>query len=105
MACPKTDRSINWSTPIHPQSGIMNTYIEVGAYEAKSHFPEFLRKAKSGVFFRITNRGEHVADLVPPQAAEIHSRAQAAERMRRFVQSHAPIESIDLKALIEEGRD
>ncbi len=83
----------------------METYIEVGAYEAKSHFPEFLRKAKSGLAFRITNRGEHVADLVPPGAAERRGGAQAAERMRRFAQVHAPIKGLDLKALIEEGRD
>lgn len=36
----------------------METHIEVGAYEAKS-----------GLAFRITNRDEHVADLVPPGAA------------------------------------
>lgn len=83
----------------------METYTEVGAYEAKSHFPEFLRKAKSGMTFRITNRGEHVADLVPPGTAERRAGAQAADRMRQFTQSHAPIENIDIKALIEEGRD
>lgn len=82
----------------------MKTYVEVGAYEAKSHFPELLRKAKSGTFFHITNRGEHVADLVPPGFAEKHGCAQAAERMRRFVASPAPGENIDIKALIEEGR-
>lgn len=83
----------------------MDTYIEVGAYEAKSHFPEFLRRAKSGTAFRITNRGEHVADLVPPGSAEMRDGAQAAERMRRFLAAQDPIAEIDIKALIEEGRD
>lgn len=83
----------------------METYIEVGAYEAKSHFPEYLRKAKAGMAFRITNRGEHVADLVPPGAVEKRGGAQAAQRMRRFTQSHAPITNVDIKALVEEGRD
>jgi len=83
----------------------MEPYIEVGAYEAKSHFPELLRKAKSGMAFHITNRGEHVADLVPPGTVERCGGAQAAERMQHFVQTRVPLDNIDLKALIEEGRD
>ncbi len=83
----------------------MENYIEIGAYEAKSHFPEYLRKAKSGMAFRITNRGEHVADLVPPGAAEKRGGVQAAERMRRFAQIRPPVGGVDFKALIEEGRD
>ena len=83
----------------------MDTYVEVGAYEAKSHFPEFLRKARSGMAFRITNRGEHVADLVPPGSAEKRRCAQAAVRMRGFIESHASEGNIDIKALIEAGRD
>jgi len=46
----------------------MTQFVEVGAYDAKTHFPEFLRKARAGTTFRITNRGEHVADLCPPSA-------------------------------------
>lgn len=83
----------------------MTTYISVGAYEAKTHFPEFLRKVKAGSAFRITNRGEHVADLVPPGSAEKRGSANAAERMQRFAETPSLIENIDLKALIEEGRD
>lgn len=83
----------------------MATYISIGAYEAKTHFPEFLRKVKAGSAFRITNRGEHVADLVPPGSADRQSGAKAAERMQGFVKNQARIEDIDIKALIEEGRD
>jgi prevent-host-death family protein len=83
----------------------MGMYIEVGAYEAKSHFPEFLRKAKSGAHIRITNRGEHVADLVPPDSSEVRSRVAAAERMRNFTQMLPDAGNVDIKALIEEGRD
>ena len=83
----------------------MDTYVEVGAYEAKSHFPELLRNAKSGMAYRITNRGEHVADLVPPGAAEKRGGAEAAARMQRFVAAHAATKNVDIKALIEEGRD
>jgi len=83
----------------------MTTYIDVGAYEAKTHFTEFLRKARGGMAFRITNRGEHFADLVPPGTAEKRSGAQAARRMQQFVQSQPTIHNVDIQALIEEGRD
>jgi antitoxin (DNA-binding transcriptional repressor) of toxin-antitoxin stability system len=83
----------------------MDKFAEVGAYEAKSHFPELLRKAKAGMAFRITNRGEHVADLVPPGTAQRWGRAQAAKRMRQFLETHTPVGEVDIKALMEEGRD
>lgn len=83
----------------------MTTYINIGAYEAKTHFPEFLRKVKAGSAFRITNRGEHVADLVPPGSTDRQSGAAAAERMQGFIRNQPTIDNIDSKALIEEGRD
>ena len=83
----------------------MTTYVDVGAYDAKTHFPEYLRKVQSSMAFRITNRGEHVADLVPPGSAERISGAKAAERMQEFVQLQPAIKNVDIKALIEEGRE
>ena len=83
----------------------MEAYVEIGAYEAKSHFPELLRKARSGMAFRITKRGEHVADLMPPGTSERLGCVQAAKRMQRFVKAHIPLTQLDIKALIEEGRD
>jgi antitoxin (DNA-binding transcriptional repressor) of toxin-antitoxin stability system len=83
----------------------MITYTNIGAYEAKTHFPELLRKVKAGSAFRITNRGEHVADLVLPGSADRQSGAQAAERMLRFVRNHSAVENFDIKALIGDGRD
>jgi len=83
----------------------MSTYIDIGAYDAKTHFPEYLRKVQSGVSFRITNRGEHVADLVPPGTTERRSGAEAAARMQQFVRAQSTTRDIDIKALIEEGRD
>ncbi|MFB0936272.1 MAG: type II toxin-antitoxin system prevent-host-death family antitoxin [Propionivibrio sp.] len=83
----------------------MSTVIEIGAYDAKTHFPEYLRKVQSGMSFRITNRGEHVADLVPPGTTEKRSGAEAAARMQQFVRTQSPTRDVDIKALIEEGRD
>ena len=88
----------------------MNDMVEVGAYEAKTHLPDLLRKVRSGLRFTITQRGEAVADLVPTGAATRRSGAQAAGRMRRFMrQPNAHARSggppVDIKALINEGRD
>lgn len=83
----------------------MSTVIEIGAYDAKTHFPEYLRKVQSGMSFRITNRGEHVADLVPPGTPEKRSGAEAAARMQQFVRTQSRTRDVDIKALIEEGRD
>ena len=87
------------------KNNAMSTYIDIGAYDAKTHFPEYLRKVQSGVSFRITNRGEHVADLVPPGTMERQSGAEAAARMQQFVKAQSLIGNVNIKALIEEGRD
>lgn len=83
----------------------MVTYTEVGAYEAKTHLSDFLRKVRDGAVIRITQRGEHVADLVPPSARDKRDTAKAAARMEKFMRGQAPIIDIDTKALIDEGRD
>lgn len=83
----------------------MSTITEIGAYEAKTKLPEFLRRVREGDTFRITQRGEPIADLVPAGAAEKRHSAQAAARMRRFMLDHAPVKVVDIKSLIEDGRD
>lgn len=83
----------------------MATYTEVGAYEAKTHLADFLRKAKAGAIIHITQRGEHVADLIPPRLMEKRDRAEAAARMAIFIRNRPPILNVDSKALINEGRD
>lgn len=41
---------------------------EIGAYDAKSKLPEFLRRVESGEAFTITNRGKPIADLIPSRS-------------------------------------
>lgn len=77
---------------------------EIGAYEAKSRLPEYLRQVREGRRFVITQRGEPVAELVPVGAVERLRAAQAATELLAFM-ADAPRLSVDLKALIEEGRD
>jgi antitoxin (DNA-binding transcriptional repressor) of toxin-antitoxin stability system len=84
----------------------MTSYVDVGAYEAKTHLSEFLRNVRNGVSYHISHRGEHIADLVPPGAEQKQGAALAAQKMQQFSQQGAePTVAVDIKALIAEGRD
>jgi prevent-host-death family protein len=77
--------------------------IEVGSYEAKTRFSELLRIVQTGESFTITHRGNKVAELIP--AGKTKEVAEGVANMQRFIASHAPMQEIDIKSLIEEGRD
>lgn len=77
---------------------------EIGSYEAKTKLPELLRQVKKGKSFTITNRGEAVADLVPTTSNDKTDRADAVARMLEFMNSR-PVVKVNIKELIEEGRD
>ena len=83
----------------------MSALIEVCSSEAKTHLPEFLRKVREGSAFRITQRGEPIADLVPIGVSERQTSIKAARRMRQFMLEQTSVKTIDTKALMEEGRD
>ncbi len=88
----------------------MTEKLEVGAYEAKTHLPELLRKVQTGQRFTITQRGQPVADLVPAGADVSQAGTAAAQRMLVFMaeaSASAPVgrAAVDIKALIAEGRD
>lgn len=83
----------------------MATVVEIGTYEVKTHLADFLRKVKAGETYRITQRGEPVADLVPVATGERRSAAQAAARMRRFMREQPALSGVDTRALIDAGRD
>lgn len=74
----------------------------IGAYEAKTRFPELLRRVQQGERITITRHGVPVAVLVPPESAparpadEVISAIQAFRKGRRA--------GVPLKTLIEEGR-
>lgn len=77
---------------------------EVGAYEAKTHLPELLRRVREGGSYLITQRGEPVAELVPVGASRRLQGVDAARRMRDFMPAE-PVPGIDIRALLDDGRD
>ncbi len=78
--------------------------IEIGSYEAKTKLPELLREVKKGKSFTITNRGKAVADLVPTTNERSQKKVEAVKQLREFMRT-SPVYGINIKELIEEGRD
>jgi prevent-host-death family protein len=78
--------------------------IEIGSYEAKTKLPELLRQVKTGKSFTITNRGEAIADLVPSVGARTKNKVAAVKKLQAFMQTE-PVRGVNIKALIEEGRE
>jgi antitoxin (DNA-binding transcriptional repressor) of toxin-antitoxin stability system len=79
-------------------------HIEVGSYEAKTKLPALLRGVQAGNRYTITLRGEAVADLVPAAGSKNTDALAAVEQMRAFMEAATPLDALDLKALIEDGR-
>lgn len=77
---------------------------EIGSYEAKTKLPELLRQVQGGKSFTITNRGKAVADLVPTASDRARRRTDAVEKMQEFMRTR-PVLGVNIKELIEEGRD
>lgn len=78
---------------------------QIGSYEAKTKLPELLRQVKAGKSFTITNRGEAIADLVPSKAKRAEDKVAAIEKFRKFMLRNPVRGGVDIKKLIEEGRD
>ncbi len=82
----------------------MEQITEMGAYDAKTHFPELLRSVRNGKKFIITLRGVPVAELVPVGSLTRLDATKAAREMEDFMKNHPPLQNVDIQALIEEGR-
>ncbi|CAM3744569.1 type II toxin-antitoxin system Phd/YefM family antitoxin [Polynucleobacter antarcticus] len=79
--------------------------ITVGAFEAKTHLAELLRKVSTGQVVRITQRGKPVADLMPITEEGMQSTSLAAQKMLALMHEAKAQDGIDIKALINAGRD
>jgi prevent-host-death family protein len=79
--------------------------IEIGAYEAKTKLPELLRQVQAGKRFTITNRGRAVADLGPPATMQKPDAKAAIAAFQAFRKANPVRQKVNIKALIEEGRE
>lgn len=78
--------------------------IEIGSYEAKTKLPELLRGIQAGKRYTVTLRGRAVANLVPAEGDQHMDAIAAVDEMLSFMQTRRRVGSVDLKALINEGR-
>jgi prevent-host-death family protein len=83
----------------------MSLAAEVGAYEAKTHLPELLRGVRQGKHYLITHHGEPIAELCPVEKAREEESAAAVAQMKLLMASSPKLSALDIKALIEDGRD
>ncbi|OHC62902.1 MAG: hypothetical protein A3H93_08450 [Rhodocyclales bacterium RIFCSPLOWO2_02_FULL_63_24] len=81
----------------------------IAIFEAKSRLSEILAAVEHGEEFTVTKRGEPIALIVPYHQKE---RSEAASQLRRALivrcreaRKATPVEGVDLRAALEEGRD
>ena len=75
----------------------------VGAYEAKTHLPELLKRVASGERITITRHGVPVAILYPPDSTQTADMNTVIEDIRAFRKKHR-LEGATIREMIEEGR-
>jgi prevent-host-death family protein len=75
----------------------------IGAFEAKTHLNELLRRACSGETIRITRRGVPVAKLVPPDEIEKRDLKTVVQEIRE-IRKGASLRGSSIRELIDEGR-
>jgi len=78
----------------------------VGTSEAKTHLTQLLGRVAKGEKILITNRGQPVAMLVPPESAERRDVALLVEEMLKVRDEQGPTlgKNLTVRQLIEEGR-
>jgi prevent-host-death family protein len=82
--------------------------MEIGVYEAKTHFARLVARVEKGERITITRHGKPVAVLTPAQGIAREDTEALIERMRAFREQLAAqgvrITAREIKAWISEGR-
>ena len=75
----------------------------VGAYEAKTHLPELLRRVEKGERITITKHGHPVAELVPASDERRQRVGEAIAGLKEFSKGRK-LDGVTIRELIDEGR-
>jgi prevent-host-death family protein len=84
------------------------TATTIGAFEAKTHLSELLKKVQAGQHFMITVRGTVIAELkpVPSQREQALAALDTLRQMREAMkQSGRTFTHDEIKAMIHEGHN
>ena len=77
---------------------------QIGAFEAKTHFSELLRRVARGESFEITRRNEPVAKLVGVDRDTGHEDPQQLLRRVRKLRQSVSADHEEIRDWISEGR-
>ena len=75
----------------------------VGAYEAKTHLPELLKRVASGEHITIARHGTPVAVLIPIGDYPRRDPGAAAHGLLEFAKAHSRGQ-LSVREMIDEGR-
>ena len=79
--------------------------MEIGAFEAKTHFSHIIERAERGEDFIVTRRGKPVAKIIPFKQKNEMTRKEAMAKlmeMRKLYRGEPG--SFNIREAIEDGR-
>ena len=76
---------------------------EVGAFEAKTHLPQLLKRVEQGERFVITRHRQPVAELIPFRRRDTDRIRAAIDGLEEFQRTHS-LGGLSVREMIEEGR-
>ena len=76
---------------------------EIGAFEAKTHLPQLLRRVQEGERFVITRHNRPVAELIPFRQRDAARIRDAIDGLKAFQETHS-LGGLSVRQMIEEGR-
>ena len=75
----------------------------IGAFDAKTHLPQLLRRVQEGERFVITKHNRPVAELIPFRRRDPARIRAAIDQLAAFQEEHS-LGGVSVRELIEEGR-
>ena len=79
--------------------------VQIGAFDAKTHFSQILEKVENGDDFIVTRRGKPVAKIIPYEEKKQMTRKEVFEElreMRNFYRGKPG--DFNIREAIEDGR-
>ena len=76
----------------------------IGAFEAKTHLPQLLRRVQAGERFVITRHNRPIAELIPFQPRDTAKVQAAIEDLKAF-QASRSLGGLSVRDMIDEGRN
>ena len=76
---------------------------EVGAFEAKTHLLQLLKRVEQGERFVITRHEHPVAELIPFRPRDTDSIRAAIDGLKEVQRTHS-LGGLSVRRMIEEGR-